>query len=42
MKITQDVQEFAKSKGISENQTKNLRAKAIEFIDSGAKVYRKI
>ena len=44
MKITQDVQEFAKSKGINEDQAlkDGMRVKAIEFIDSGAKLYRKI
>ena len=44
MKISQDVQEYAKSRGISDDQAlkDGMKDKAIEFINSGAKVYRKI
>ena len=44
MKISQDVQEYAKSRGFSDDQAlkDGMKDKAIEFINSGAKVYRKI
>ena len=44
MKITQDVQEYAKSKGINDQEAlrRGMEVKAVEFVKSGAKVYRKV
>lgn len=44
MKITQDVQEYAKSKGINDQEAlrHGMEVKAVEFVKSGAKVYRKV
>ncbi len=44
MKITQDVREFAQSQGIDESQAlqQGMAEKAIEFVKSGAEVYRKV
>jgi phosphomethylpyrimidine synthase len=43
MKITQDVREFAAKQGIAEAEAlaKGMEAKAVEFIESGAEVYRR-
>jgi phosphomethylpyrimidine synthase len=43
MKITQDVREFAAAQGISEQQAleKGMETKAVEFVESGAQIYRK-
>ncbi len=43
MKITQDVREFAAKQGIAEAEAlaKGMEAKAAEFIESGAEVYRR-
>jgi phosphomethylpyrimidine synthase len=43
MKITQDVREYAKQKGISEDEAMQhgMQEKAIEFIDKGAEIYSK-
>ncbi len=44
MKITQDVQEYARSKGISEKEAlkDGMEVKAIEFTKSGSKLYRPV
>ncbi|MBI4754445.1 MAG: phosphomethylpyrimidine synthase ThiC [Betaproteobacteria bacterium] len=44
MKITQDVREFAAAQGIAETEAleKGLETKAVEFVATGAEVYRKI
>ncbi|MBI1890914.1 MAG: phosphomethylpyrimidine synthase ThiC [Burkholderiales bacterium] len=43
MKITQDVRDYAASQGISEDQAlqKGMEVKAVEFVKSGAEIYRK-
>jgi len=43
MKISQDVRDFAASQGLSEEEAlqKGMEAKAVEFVASGAQVYRK-
>ena len=43
MKITQDVRDFAASQGISDEQAlqKGMEVKAVEFVKSGAELYRK-
>jgi phosphomethylpyrimidine synthase len=43
MKITQDVREYAATLGISDEQAlkKGMEVKAIEFVKSGAEIYRK-
>jgi phosphomethylpyrimidine synthase len=43
MKITQDVREFAARQGLSEQDAlqKGMEAKAVEFVKSGAEVYKK-
>ncbi len=43
MKITQDVREYAKKQGVSEDVAvaQGMREKAVEFISSGAEIYRK-
>jgi len=43
MKITQDVREYAKQQGISENEAvqKGMQEKSIEFIGKGAEIYNK-
>ncbi|WP_019139541.1 phosphomethylpyrimidine synthase ThiC [Noviherbaspirillum massiliense] len=43
MKITQDVRDYAASQGISDEQAlkKGMEVKAVEFIKSGAEIYRK-
>jgi phosphomethylpyrimidine synthase len=43
MKITQDVREYAAKQGISEIEAlkKGMEVKAIEFVKSGAEIYRK-
>ena len=44
MKITQDVREFAAQQGISEIEAlkKGMEVKAVEFVNSGAEVYRNV
>ena len=44
MKITQDVRDFAAQQGIGEVEAleKGMEAKAIEFVKTGAEVYRKV
>jgi phosphomethylpyrimidine synthase len=44
MKITQDVQEYARSKGIKDQEAlkHGMELKAVEFVKSGSKVYRPI
>jgi phosphomethylpyrimidine synthase len=43
MKITQDVRDYAANLGISDEQAlkKGMEVKAIEFVKSGAEIYRK-
>ena len=43
MKITQDVRDYAASQGVSEQAAleKGLEAKAVEFVEAGAEIYRK-
>ena len=43
MKITQDVRDFAASQGVSEEEAlkKGMEVKAVEFVKSGAELYRK-
>ncbi|RIX44195.1 MAG: phosphomethylpyrimidine synthase ThiC [Rhodocyclales bacterium GT-UBC] len=44
MKITQDVRDFAAAQGLQEEEalTKGMEAKAVEFVKTGAEVYRKV
>ena len=44
MKITQDVREFAAQQGVSEEEAlqKGMEVKAVEFVKSGAEVYRQV
>ncbi|ATE58847.1 phosphomethylpyrimidine synthase ThiC [Thauera sinica] len=44
MKITQDVRDFAASQGIGEQEAlkKGMEVKAVEFVKSGAEVYRQV
>ncbi|MCK9260476.1 MAG: phosphomethylpyrimidine synthase ThiC, partial [Azoarcus sp.] len=44
MKITQDVRDFAAQQGISEIDAlkKGMEVKAVEFVKSGAEVYRNV
>ena len=44
MKITQEVRDFAAAQGIDETSAlkKGVEAKAVEFVKSGAEVYRKV
>ena len=44
MKITQEVRDFAAAQGIDETSAlkKGMEAKAVEFVKSGAEVYRKV
>jgi phosphomethylpyrimidine synthase len=43
MKITQDVRDYAASQGISDEQAlkQGMEVKAVEFVKSGAEIYRK-
>jgi phosphomethylpyrimidine synthase len=43
MKITQDVRDFAKSQGVSEDEAlkKGMQEKAAEFVEQGAEIYRR-
>ncbi|QDX81536.1 phosphomethylpyrimidine synthase ThiC [Denitratisoma sp. DHT3] len=43
MKITQDVRDFAASQGVSEQEAlqKGMETKAVEFVKSGAELYKK-
>ena len=44
MKITQDVRDFAAAQGIAEAEAleKGMETKAVEFVKSGAEIYRKV
>ena len=44
MRITQEVREFALAQGVSEDEVlaKGMEGKAIEFVKTGAEVYRKV
>jgi phosphomethylpyrimidine synthase len=44
MKITQDVRDFAAAQGIAEQEAlqKGMEVKSIEFVKSGAEVYRQV
>jgi phosphomethylpyrimidine synthase len=44
MKITQDVREYAAKEGLNEADAlaKGMEVKAMEFVKSGAEVYRKV
>jgi phosphomethylpyrimidine synthase len=44
MKITQDVREFAAKQGVSEDEAlaRGMAVKAVEFVEQGAEVYRKV
>jgi phosphomethylpyrimidine synthase len=44
MKITQDVRDFAKAQGVSEDEAlkKGLEVKAVEFVKRGSEVYQKV
>ncbi len=44
MKITQDVRDFAEKQGLTAEDalTKGMESKAVEFVKSGAEVYRKV
>ena len=44
MKITQDVRDFAAQQGIDEAEAlkKGMEEKSIEFVKSGAEVYRNV
>ncbi len=44
MKITQDVRDFAAQQGLNETEAleKGMEAKAVEFVKTGAEVYRKV
>jgi hypothetical protein len=43
MKITQEVRDYAKAQGVSEQDAlkKGMKAKAVEFVKQGAEVYKK-
>ncbi|HMX15609.1 MAG TPA: phosphomethylpyrimidine synthase ThiC [Rhodocyclaceae bacterium] len=43
MKITQDVRDFAAAQGLSESEalSKGMESKAVEFVKTGAEIYRK-
>ena len=43
MKITQDVRDYAAAQGVSDEEAlkKGMQQKAVEFVSSGAEVYRK-
>jgi phosphomethylpyrimidine synthase len=44
MKITQDVRDFAAKQGLNEDEAlaKGMEVKAVEFVKSGAEIYRKV
>ena len=44
MKITQDVRDFAAAQGLQEEEalSKGMEAKALEFVKTGAEIYRKL
>jgi phosphomethylpyrimidine synthase len=44
MKITQEVRDFAAANGLDEQKAleKGMETKAVEFVKSGAEVYRKL
>ena len=43
MKISQDVRDYAAAQGVSESEAlkQGMEAKAVEFVTSGAEIYRK-
>jgi phosphomethylpyrimidine synthase len=43
MKITQEVRDYAETQGISEAQAlkQGMEVKSVEFVKSGAEIYRK-
>ena len=43
MKITQDVRDYAAKQGVAESEalSKGMEAKAVEFVKSGAEIYRR-
>jgi phosphomethylpyrimidine synthase len=43
MKITQDVRDYAAKQGLADTEVlaRGLEAKAVEFVKSGAEVYRR-
>ncbi len=44
MKITQDVREYAKSRGLSEQAAlqEGMEAKSVEFVEKGAEIYKEV
>jgi phosphomethylpyrimidine synthase len=44
MKITQDVRDFAAAQGLSAEEalTKGMETKAVEFVKTGAELYKKL
>jgi phosphomethylpyrimidine synthase len=44
MKITQDVRDYAAQLGVAESEAlqKGMEVKAVEFVKSGAEIYRKV
>ena len=44
MKITQDVREYARNRGISERQAleEGMQEKSVEFVDKGAEIYKEV
>jgi len=44
VKITQEVREYAASKGVGDDQAlaRGMQEKAIEFVRGGAKLYREV
>ena len=44
MKITQDVRDYAAKQGLDEDEalTRGMQTKAVEFVKSGAEIYRKV
>jgi phosphomethylpyrimidine synthase len=43
MKITQDVRDYAREHGVSEEEAFNegMKEKSVEFVKSGAEIYKK-
>jgi len=44
MKITQDVREYARNRGLSEQQAleEGMQEKSVEFVDKGAEIYKEV
>ena len=44
MKITQDVRDYARSHGLSEDEAlkQGMEEKSVEFVSKGAKIYKEI